>query len=313
MRRGRVLIVDDSVSVRREIVQALSSTDEYEVPHECEEGFGALKVLGEFKPDVVICDLVMPGLDGVGFLRLKAVRSDAVHIPVLMLTSADDTNRKVEILERGAADYVTKPFHPRELLARVRTLYKQRVLQEELEIANLKLYELSCTDALTAVFNRRHFNTSLDAEVSRFHRYGTPVSLILVDVDHFKSVNDRFGHTVGDSVLRDIADTLRNVVRKADIVARYGGEELAVILSNTGEGGAVILAERLRSAVEDLDHRDQGGASFRTTASFGVASLEPGETGVSADALLSRADEALYVSKKTGRNRVAVWKPRSAA
>jgi PleD family two-component response regulator len=220
VRRGRVLIVDDSVSVRREIVQALSSTDEFEVPRESEEGFGALKLLGEFKPDVVICDLVMPGLDGVGFLRLKAVRPDVVHIPVLMLTSADDTNRKVEILERGAADYVTKPFHPRELLARVRTLYKQRVLQEELEIANLKLYELSCTDALTAVFNRRHFNSSLDAEVSRFQRYGTPVSLILVDVDHFKSVNDRFGHTIGDTVLRDIADTLRNVVRKADIVAR---------------------------------------------------------------------------------------------
>jgi two-component system, cell cycle response regulator len=313
VRRGRILIVDDSVGVRREIVQALSSTDEFEIPRECEEGFGALKVLGDFKPDVVICDLVMPGLDGVGFLRLKAARPDVVHVPVLMLTSADDTNRKVELLERGAADYVTKPFHPRELLARVRTLYRQRVLQEELEIANLKLYELSCTDALTSVFNRRHFNSTLEAEVSRHQRYGTPVSLILVDVDHFKSVNDRFGHAVGDSVLRDIADTLRRVVRKADVVARYGGEELAVILTNTGEGGALILAERLRSAVERLDHRDQEGRSFRTTASFGLASLEQGGESTSTDAILGRADEALYVSKKTGRNRVAVWKQQTAA
>jgi diguanylate cyclase (GGDEF)-like protein len=230
-----------------------------------------------------------------------------------MLTSADDTNRKVEILERGAADYVTKPFHPRELLARVRTLCRQRVLQEELEIANLKLYELSCTDALTAVFNRRHFNSTLEAEVSRHQRYGTPVSLILVDVDHFKSVNDRFGHTVGDAVLREIADTLRLVVRKADVVARYGGEELAVILSNTGEAGAVILAERLRSAIERLEHHDHEGHPFRTTASFGVAALEQGETGISTEALLGRADEALYVSKKTGRNRVAVWNERPAA
>jgi diguanylate cyclase (GGDEF)-like protein len=313
VRRGRILIVDDSASVRREIAQALSSTDEFEVPRECEEGFGALKVLGDFKPDVVICDLVMPGLDGVGFLRLKSARPDAVHVPVLMLTSADDTNRKVEILERGAADYVTKPFHPRELLARVRTLCRQRVLQEELEIANLKLYELSCTDALTAVFNRRHFNSTLEAEVSRHQRYGTPVSLILVDVDHFKSVNDRFGHTVGDAVLREIADTLRLVVRKADVVARYGGEELAVILSNTGEAGAVILAERLRSAIERLEHHDHEGHPFRTTASFGVAALEQGETGISTEALLGRADEALYVSKKTGRNRVAVWNERPAA
>ncbi len=313
MRRGRILIVDDSASVRREIVQALSSNDEFEAFRECEDGFAALKVLTEFRPDVVICDLVMPACDGITFLRFKGSRSDAANIPVLMVTSADDTDRKVEVLERGAADYVTKPFHPRELLARVRTLCKQRLLQEELETANTKLYHLSCTDALTGVFNRRHFDSTLEAEVSRFLRYRTPLSLILVDVDHFKSVNDRFGHTVGDNVLREIAMVLKTVVRKADVVARYGGEELAVILGNTGESGAVILAERLRVAVEQLEHRTQDGRVFHTTASFGLSSLESQEAKVTCESFLTRTDEALYTSKKNGRNRVAVWNSRTAA
>ncbi len=268
--------------------------------------------MGEFKPDVVICDLVMPGCDGVAFLRLKNARTDLAAAPVLMVTSADDTDRKVELLERGAADYVTKPFHARELLARVRTLCRQRLLQEELEIANSKLFELSCTDGLTGVFNRRHFDSSLEAEVSRNARYGTPVSLILVDVDHFKLVNDRHGHTVGDEVLREIAAVLKNVVRKADIVARYGGEELAVILTNTREAGAMILAERLRAAVERIAHKAREG-TFTTTASFGVSALDEKAANMTTAELLIRADEALYSSKRGGRNRVAAWSNRNAA
>ncbi len=312
MRRGKILIVDDSAAVRQEIAAALSASGEFEAPRECTDGFAAIRAMTEFKPDVVICDLVMPGCDGVAFLRLKNARTDLASAPVLMVTSADDTDRKVELLERGAADYVTKPFHPRELLARVRTLCKQRLLQEELELANTKLYELSCTDGLTGVFNRRHFDSSLEAEVSRNARYGTPVSLILVDVDHFKQVNDRHGHTVGDDVLREIASVLKGVVRKADIVARYGGEELAVILTNTREAGAMILAERLRAAIERVDHRAREG-TFKTTASFGVSSLDDRAPDMSMAELLIRADEALYSSKRAGRNRVEAWTGRSAA
>ena len=312
MRRGKILIVDDSAAVRQEIAAALNASDEFETPLECSDGFAAIRAMGDFKPDVVICDLVMPGCDGVTFLRLKNARTDLAAAPVLMVTSADDTNRKVELLERGAADYVTKPFHPRELLARVRTLCKQRLLQEELEIANSKLFELSCTDGLTGVFNRRHFDSTLEAEVARNARYGTPLSLILVDVDHFKLVNDQHGHTVGDDVLREIAAVLKNMVRKGDIVARYGGEELAVVLTNTQKAGAMLLAERLRAAIECVDHKAREG-TFKTTASFGVSALDDREASITMAELLIRADEALYSSKRNGRNRVAAWSDRSAA
>jgi diguanylate cyclase (GGDEF)-like protein len=310
VRLGRALVVDDSVAVRREVVAALDASKEFEPVRECADGLSALKAMAESKPDVVVCDLVMPGCDGIQFLRLLGGNPDFARIPVLMLTSADDQEGKVELLERGAADHITKPFHARELLARVRIHCRHRILQEELEEANRRLYELSCTDALTGIFNRRHLDRVLEAEVSRHARYRTPLTLLLVDVDHFKRVNDDFGHDVGDTVLRNIAETLRRMVRKADIVARYGGEEMCVILSNTSAMGAGILAERLRAALEKLQHPTSGGAPIRATASFGSATLEADSEPVDVATLMRRADQALYAAKEGGRNRVEAWLPR---
>ena len=314
MRKGRVLVIDDSSAVRKEVVAVLSASDEFDVIAECEDGFAALKAMtdgpkGEpaLRPDIVLCDLVMPGCDGIQFLRLRAARPGLDQIPVLMLTSAGDQDRKVELLELGAADYIVKPFHKGELLARVRIHCRLRVLSDDLKVANEKLYELSCTDGLTGMFNRRHLDKVLEAEVSRHLRYGLPLGVILVDVDHFKKINDQHGHLTGDLVLKNIGNTLKGLVRRADIVARYGGEEICIVLASTGEKGSMILAERLRAAVAALEHAADGGAAITATASFGVVTVEDRNQKLDVATLLHRADQALYSAKKAGRNKVVSW------
>jgi diguanylate cyclase (GGDEF)-like protein len=307
VRKGRVLVIDDSAAVRKEVVAVLSASEEFEVIAECEDGFAALKAMADIKPDLVLCDLVMPGCDGIQFLRLRAARAGLEQIPVLMLTSAGDQDRKVELLELGAADYITKPFHKGELLARVRIHCRLRVLSDDLKVANERLYELSCTDGLTGMFNRRHLDKVLEAEVSRHLRYGLPLGVILVDVDHFKKINDEHGHVTGDVVLKNIANALKGLVRRADIVARYGGEEICIVLASTGEKGSMILAQRLRAAVEAIDHAGAAGAFIKATASFGVVTAEDKDPSLDVPMLLSRADQALYTAKKTGRNKVISW------
>ncbi len=309
VRAGRILVVDDSAAVRAEVVGVLTRAEGLEIVGECGDGFSALKLALETRPDVVLCDLVMPSCDGIQFLRLKQAKAELEDVPVIMLTSADDQDKKVDLLERGAADYITKPFHEGELLARVRIHVRMRALQYELKTANDKLYELSCTDGLTGIFNRRHLDRVLEAEVSRHNRYGLPLGVILVDVDHFKRINDQFGHVAGDGVLRTISATLKQLVRRADIVARYGGEELCVVLASTGASGAQILADRLRAAVAALEHQAPDGARIKATASFGIATLEDKDDKVDVATFLDRADQALYAAKHGGRDRVVAWTP----
>lgn len=307
MRRGRILVVDDSATFRAEVSNALGSSAEVGEVLEAEDGLVALRMMAEHRPDLVICDLVMPVCDGIQLLRLRAAKPELAGIPVVMLTSASQLERRVELLERGAADYIVKPFEPRELLARVRVHLRSHILQEELEEANRLLQVLSCTDGLTGVFNRRHFDNELEVQLSRSRRYKFPLSLVLVDVDHFKRVNDEHGHPAGDKVLRAIAGTLQSMVRKADVVARYGGEELALVLANTGEDGAAILAERVRAAVAGLEVVDDR-ATIRCTVSAGIATSHPGDP-LDTSKLLHRADVALYTAKRTGRDRVVAWSP----
>jgi len=308
-RKGRILVVDDSLAVRREVARTLFGSGGYEVVGESADGFAALKATVDVRPDVVLCDLNMPHCDGAQFLRMKKARTQLDEIAVIILTSDDDLTRKIFLLEQGADDFVAKPFHPRELLARVRIHFRLRLAQEQLRAANERLYDLACTDSLLGIFNRRHFDLSLEAEVARHVRYGSPFGLVLLDVDHFKQVNDRHGHATGDAVLTAIAATLKKHVRRADVVARYGGEELGVLLPNTGRVGALILAERLRVAVEEILHLDARGFAFQVTASLGVAVVDASEPALTARAMINRSDRALYAAKRGGRNRVVVGSP----
>ncbi|MBI3204736.1 MAG: diguanylate cyclase [Myxococcales bacterium] len=306
MPRGRALVVDDSAPVRAAVAETLRQSGDLEEVLEAADGLAALRIMAEAKPDIVICDLVMPGCDGMQLLRLRSAKPELTGIPVLILTADTELDRKVELFDRGATDYVCKPFDPRELVARVRVHLRLKLMAEDLAAANEKLVRLSCTDPLTDLFNRRHFNNVIDVEVARLVRYGIPLALILADVDYFKRVNDEHGHQVGDEVLRSVGTTLVRSVRKADVVARYGGEEIAIVLTNTGTAGAFVLAERLRAAVERSEVRS-GDRAVRCTASFGVAAADgPGDVA-SASTLVARADAALYAAKHAGRNRVVMW------
>lgn len=300
-----MLVVDDSAAVRREVARALEAGGDFEPARECADGLAALRAMAERRPDVVLCDMEMPGCDGLRFLRLRAANAELLQVPVLMLTGTDDQERKIEALERGAADYLIKPFHQRELLARVRIHYRLRVLQDELEEANRRLTELSLVDEVTGLYNRRSLDQRLEAEVARVRRYGGELSLVLLDLDHFKQVNDGHGHDAGDLVLRNVSGLVKATVREVDLAARYGGEELALVLPSTGASGAVTVAERLRRSLEQHEHVTHGGARLRVTASFGVATAS-GRDAADVAALLRRVDQALYAAKHEGRNRVVL-------
>lgn len=302
---GRILIVDDNTMIRSEIKAVLMKDGSFSHFMEAADGLTAFKTIMETPPDLVLCDLVMPGFDGLKFLGLKASRKELEQIPVIILTAEDDLDRKAEILERGASDYVTKPFHEKELLARVRIHTKLKLLQDELREMNAQLEALSVTDALTGLANRRRLMTRLDEEVQRARRYKTPLSVVMIDIDHFKDVNDTHGHAMGDMVLRNIGAMLKASVRATDLAARYGGEELTLILAHTDGPGAVQVAENLREKFAELEHT-LDGVTIRKTVSMGVSSRDgQGEVPTSED-LLKVADEALYRAKQGGRNRVEV-------
>ncbi len=302
---ARILLIDDSPTIRGQIKLALNSALEPEEFFEAGDGLQGFKILAEKRPDVVVCDLVMPGFDGLKFLSLRAAKTELAQIPVIMLTSEDDLERKMEVFDRGAADYVVKPFSDKELVARVRVHYRVKALQDELLQTNARLETLSIKDSLTGLYNRRHLDVVLVRELQHMQRYHVPMALMMIDLDHFKRVNDTYGHAMGDEVLRNVSRLIASSVRATDFVARFGGEEILLVLPHTSGAAAADLAERLRVRIGDLPH-SSNGETVRCTASFGIAAFLPSEAPLQVDALLQRADEALYAAKHAGRNRVSV-------
>jgi diguanylate cyclase (GGDEF)-like protein len=303
-----VLLVDDSPTIRSQIRSVLEGIGEFSRVLEADDGLQGFKLLCEHKPDLVLCDLVMPVFDGLKFLGLRSTRAELSHIPVIMLTAEQDADRKAEILDRGASDYVTKPFNEKELVARVRVHHRVKVLQDQLRDANARLESLAVTDGLTGLLNRREFDRLLAREVHRSQRYKVPLVVLLLDIDHFKHVNDTYGHPMGDQVLRNVSRVISAAVRTTDFVARFGGEEIAVILTQTPLQGALEVAERLRSQIEATVH-DYQGATVSKTASFGLAAFDGQGEAMTPDELLGRTDQALYAAKRGGRNRVVNWDP----
>ena len=302
---GRILIVDDNAMIRSEIKAVLMKDGTFTHFMEATDGLTAFKTIMEHPPDLVLCDLVMPGFDGLKFLGLKASRKELEQIPVIILTAEDDLDRKAEILERGASDYVTKPFHEKELLARVRIHTKLKLLQDELLEKNTQLEALSITDPLTGLANRRRLMARLEEEVARARRYKTPLSVVMLDIDHFKQVNDTHGHAMGDEVLRNIGAMLKASVRTTDLAARYGGEEFALVLSHTDSAAALQVAEGLRQKFAELEHH-LDGVTITKTVSMGIASRDGQGEIPNVEDLLKPADEPLYRPKQGGRNRVEV-------
>lgn len=307
-RRFRVLIVDDD----QDSVDLLSrwlAMEGYEVLS-ATSGAEALQRIGGDHPDLVLLDLLIPPPDGMAVIRAVKRDRGMSTIPLVVMTVKRDVKTKIEALKTGADDFIVKPFHFDELDAVMRASLKKRYLYTSLERANRqlrdaneKLLKLSVTDDRTNLLNDRYLRRRLGEEFKRARRYGTPLSLMMIDLDHFKQVNDKYGHDCGDQILVEFAKVLLENAREIDIVGRYGGEEFLIILPNTDGIRAAVVAERVRKAAEEHVYRHREFL-VRITVSIGLASI-PANQSVRAEAdFIRAADAALYRAKQTTRNKV---------
>jgi two-component system cell cycle response regulator len=305
-RKDRILVVDDHPD-NVEIIHARLSSRGFRI-ETASDGEEALAKVLDNPPHLILLDVMMPLMDGYEVSRRIKNDANLPYIPIILVTARDSTQDKVEGLDAGADDYLTKPINFPELEARVRSMLRVKRLQDELdeknrelELANRQLRKLSITDGLTELYNHRHVHELLHEEFERSRRSGEPMAVAMLDLDRFKQVNDTYGHPTGDVILYDTARILRESAREIDMVGRYGGEEFIAILPGTDESAALRFAERVRSRVEGYLFRD-GPKEIRMTVSGGVASF-PAEAEFP-DQLIKRADEALYTAKNSGRNRI---------
>lgn len=305
--KKRILVVDDHED-NIELLRARLEARGYEVIG-ASDGQAALDEVAKTTPDLILLDVMMPKMDGMEVVRRLKANKDLPFIPVIMQTALDSTENKVEGLDAGADDYITKPINFAELEARVNSLLRIKKLEtslrdreKELSVLNDKLTRISLTDGLTEIDNRRCLEGRLNEMWQHSARLHEPVSLIMCDIDKFKSVNDQYGHQAGDAVLKEVAKILKDEAREIDRVGRYGGEEFLLLLPGTVLDAAVTFAERLREKVAGHTFSFTGG-TLQRTISCGVAA-SPHPRIKDQEALLKAADEALYVAKETGRNRV---------
>jgi len=294
----RILAIDDSPEIHQLLKVRLKSLDVVLDHAELgEEGF--LKACQQ-PPDLILLDVQMPDSTGFDVCRRLKATSETQNIPVIFLTGATDVEQKVMGFDVGAVDYIQKPFEPAELNARVRAALRTKRFQD-------LLAQRAMIDGLTGLWNRTQFDQRMMEEVSAAQRYDRPLSLVLMDVDRFKSLNDTHGHPFGDEVLQEVGDVLLKTARTSDWPCRYGGEEFAVILRETDIEGAQIVAERLRAGIEAMRLKNRG-AFVPVTASFGVVAttLCMNPCNLSRQWLVEASDAALYQAKQAGRNRVCV-------
>jgi diguanylate cyclase (GGDEF)-like protein len=302
-----ILIVDDHED-NVELLRARLESWGYRTETAC-DGEEALQSVDAHIPDLILLDVMMPKIDGIEVARRIKGNPQLPFIPIIMQTALDATENKVEGLEAGADDYITKPIDFAELKARLNSMLRIKRLQEELEErerqlleANERLRYMSQTDGLTGLDNRRHLEERIDEMFEHAKRLNEPFACVMCDLDRFKSVNDTYGHQAGDAVLKQFAKILRSEVREIDRAGRYGGEEFVLLLPGTVLDAAVTFAERVRKHVEGHTFTFEG-TSIQRTASFGVSAW-PHPRIAHCDGLVRAADDALYVAKETGRNRV---------
>jgi diguanylate cyclase (GGDEF)-like protein len=289
---NRVLVIDDSEPIHK-LIAARLKREGLEVTGEMDGQAGIERAIAD-KPDLILLDIEMPDVDGFEVCRRLKENPATRDLPIIFLTGTDSTDSKVRGLDLGAVDYVTKPFDQVELRARVRAALRTKRLQDILE-------QQSFLDGLTGLWNRAYLDRRLESELNVARRYERPLVLVLVDIDHFKLVNDRFGHLFGDVVLQGVADAMRAQARRSDMVARYGGEEFAVLLTESNLRSAVYVSERLRSSIEGRSFAARG-ESMGVTASLGIACTNALAGEITAEELFNAADTALYAAKDAGRN-----------
>ncbi|HEY5927323.1 MAG TPA: diguanylate cyclase [Kofleriaceae bacterium] len=290
---SKVLIVDDDPFSARMIHGCLR--DAGFLSSYCCDANEALNIVISELPDLIVLDVAMPGMDGFNLCRRVRSHPALQFTPVIFVTRRGDLEQRVKGLEVGGNDYIAKPFEPQELVARVRS--------HLVRLAELR--SMAVRDGLTRCFNHKYFKMRLEQEAARALRYEEPLTVAMLDIDHFKQVNDRHGHPTGDEVLRHLANVVMATVRSTDVVARYGGEEFGLLFVQSGLPEASIIANRIRERVAKSSFAVEE-ASVQISVSIGLAQYAAKED---ITALIKRADSALYRAKEGGRNQVAVDSP----
>ncbi len=287
--KSKVLMIDDA-KMMHAVVKARLAEDDVEF-YSAFGGEEGVKVAMEVLPDVILLDVEMPEVNGFEVCRRLKTHADISHVPIIFLTAASSTEEKVKGLNLGAIDYMTKPFDSAELQARVRASLRTKELVD-------MLAQRAMIDGLTGLRNRAYFNDRLVEELARAGRNRSPLSCLMLDIDHFKSVNDTHGHGFGDLVLRGVGQILNDSSRMDDVVCRYGGEEFVILTPGVAATGAQVLAERIRAQLQEQSFA-RGGVKLNVTCSVGISDR-------AGDTLVESADAALYQAKSLGRNCVHV-------
>lgn len=298
-----LLVVDDEFLNLESLGQYLAMHG-YEVA-KASSGEQAMQMVPEVSPDLIMLDLCMPKVNGLEVLRRLRRKPESRNIPIIIVSALSDTDTVVTGLHEGANDYITKPIDLPVLLARIETHLKLAELVNRLQHRSAVYSQLAAEDDLTGICNRRSLFEVLNIEIKRSLRYGSPLSLAMIDLDFFKPVNDKYGHDAGDKILRQVASRISGSLRGTDLLCRYGGEEFCVILPHTTGPNAVNAAEHIRTSVEKPPF-ELGNDEIGITLSIGVATLPDGAK-CTAGQLIKNADKALYEAKRSGRNRVCVY------
>jgi len=294
LRRQKVLLIDDSPTIHR-VVRARIEDLGVDIldAYTGDEGLDSTR---HQQPDLILLAVEIGNTSGFALCSLLKQDPATLHIPIIFISGAESTFNKVKAFDLGAVDFVIKPFDPAELRARVRAALKTKELMDMLTTQ-------AQLDGLTGLHNRGYFDKRLMQEMSASRRYGRSVGLLMLDVDHFKRINDELGHPKGDEVLRKLADLVRTVVRESDIACRYGGEEMAIILAESSPSDSyhagLRLIEEIRSSAELIELIGR-----QVTVSIGAACATP-DKAMTPDTLIREADKALYCAKQAGRDRVA--------